>query len=245
MRTARTGGTNEEYNVTEFNKFEYHKSLRGADLDNPEYRVLATLWDYADADGRNARPSQERLMADCRMSESSIYRAMKRLTAKGWIRQDAPARSSGRNGGGGWAASYSLTTPAAAVPEESPVTADGSFTAESPVTPDGMTRQSERNDPSPVTESPVTREGPSDHYQIKRKDQGKDQQHYSSNPETCVGTNSGGRPQGRLLAETCSGCGQGMRYPDSTLCGICHSEAEFWAAHPELEPNYDDAEMAL
>jgi hypothetical protein len=103
--------------MTEFDKFEYHKALsmdrRGAKLSDRDYRVLATMWDYANSsDGGEIYPGHEKLAAHLGVSVRQVGRYIKSLTARGWIREDSPAGGPGRsNGGKGTAASYSLTMP--------------------------------------------------------------------------------------------------------------------------------------
>lgn len=93
-----------------FSKLGYLESLRGADLTGSEFRVLVVMAGYADSkDGRNARPGNDRLAADCRLEERSVRRCLASLVAKGWLRQE---RRGGRNGAGvAWASSYELSKP--------------------------------------------------------------------------------------------------------------------------------------
>ena len=97
--------------MEKFSKLDYLDGLRGADLSAGEYRVLTTLLGYANSsDGKNAHPGVARLAGDCTMTERTVERHLKTLTAQGWLRQ---AKRGGRNGSGdAWASSYELTTPA-------------------------------------------------------------------------------------------------------------------------------------
>jgi hypothetical protein len=224
--------------MTEFNKFAYHKTM-GTGLTDGEYRVLAVMWNYAKQDGTDIRPTHQVLADQCGMGLRTVRRHVASLLTKGWLHEDRPGRNVGRGGG---AAKYRLTTPG------TPANIGRSSApdlAGTPANPDRNTGQSVSEHRPIRVRTPANTGRLTDKEQIKRTDQGTEDHPYSSDLETCVTLNSGGGTQSRPLAETCSGCGQGMRYPGSTLCGICHSEAEFWAAHPELDPNYDEAEMAL
>ncbi len=54
-------------------KFNYLKSLHGIEFPSDKYyRVLVTLLDYADPDGTNAHPGNERLAADCQCSADHV-----------------------------------------------------------------------------------------------------------------------------------------------------------------------------
>ena len=64
-----------------FSKYQYLKSLHGRDIKPAHYRVLVTLLDYANADGSNARPGNERLAADCCMHIETVKKAVR------WLRE--------------------------------------------------------------------------------------------------------------------------------------------------------------
>lgn len=68
-----------------FTKLSWLKNLRGADLNDAEFRVLVVLATYTDKLGNNAFPGNTRLAADCLMQARSIRRILHRLEAKGWI----------------------------------------------------------------------------------------------------------------------------------------------------------------
>jgi hypothetical protein len=170
--------------MTKFDKFAYHKSLRGAVLSAPEYRVLSTLWDYADADGTNARPGHERLAEDCGMAVKTVGTHVASLLTKGWLREDRRGGSLGRNGGS-TAASYTLQTP------ESPAKSGGSLPPESPAKSGriiGHIRENHRPDSG---ESPAESGRLPDHLPDQRKDQLPDHLQNASNPLTCVAPNLG------------------------------------------------------
>lgn len=71
--------------MTGFSKLSWLKSLRGADLNDAEFRVLVVLSTYTDKQGNQAFPGATRLAADCGMQARSIKRVMHRLEAKGYI----------------------------------------------------------------------------------------------------------------------------------------------------------------
>lgn len=195
--------------VAKFDKFAYHKSLRGADLTDGEYRVLATLWDYASPDGTNAHPGNKVLAADCKMSPSKVERALVSLRAKDWIYQDMPGRSRGR-GGGGFAAVYRLTAP------ESAVTDDGSLTAESAVMFDGSFPENQPSNGEESTvilaESAVKTDGINRHsydappdqlHQIKKTSDQLAPNQLRNSPDalTCVTLNSGNAREDESTAD--------------------------------------------
>ena len=68
-----------------FTKLSWLKNLRGADLNDAEFRVLVVLATYTDKLGNNAFPGNMRLASDCLMQARSIRRILHRLEAKGWI----------------------------------------------------------------------------------------------------------------------------------------------------------------
>lgn len=85
-------------------KFEYLKGTRG--IPAAPRIVLHEILNYSDAQGENAYPSVERLMADCGMSRSTVCRHLKWLRDNGWI----VLRSRGGRSGDGhtWSSTYSL-----------------------------------------------------------------------------------------------------------------------------------------
>lgn len=71
-------------------KFEWEKKLRGAALSDPEFRVLVILGTYADGQGRSAHPGRARLEADTGYSRNTVKKALRGLTAKGYLTLTAP-----------------------------------------------------------------------------------------------------------------------------------------------------------
>jgi hypothetical protein len=71
--------------VAKFSKLQWMKSTRGADLTHAEYRVLMTMFTYADENGRNARPGVRRIADDCGVQERSVHRLLLRLREKRWL----------------------------------------------------------------------------------------------------------------------------------------------------------------
>ncbi|MHA6627099.1 helix-turn-helix domain-containing protein [Pseudonocardia sichuanensis] len=104
---------------------EWLRSLRGCGLHPTVLAVLTMLATYADPDGRNAFPGEQRLAADAGVSVATVRRSLAAARAAGWIVRDelSDARARGR----GRADKYRLTVPAplvaAAVDEPAPSTA--------------------------------------------------------------------------------------------------------------------------
>lgn len=90
-------------------KFKYLKSLHGSGIPTAARVVLVTILDYADADGCDAFPGEERLAADCNMSKRTIQRHIAWLKENGWLIEEYRGRK-GR-GGHGWASVYSVSYP--------------------------------------------------------------------------------------------------------------------------------------
>lgn len=93
-------------------KFEYHKRMT-ADraLTHAEYRLLATLWDYADADGTNIHPGRERMEQHSTLSDKKVRDALRKLLDAGYI---VETTKGGRvKGGRGLATVYRLSIPQA------------------------------------------------------------------------------------------------------------------------------------
>jgi hypothetical protein len=91
-------------------KLAWLKRLHGSDLPIRTEFVLRTIADYADADGRNAYPGEERLAADCRMSVRTIQRHIAILLETGWLVEESRGRKS--NNGDARFSAYRLATPA-------------------------------------------------------------------------------------------------------------------------------------
>ena len=70
-----------------FSKLSWFKRLRGAGLNDAEFRVLVVLSTYTDKEGNQAFPGNTRLAAECGMQPRSIQRILQRLETKGWISQ--------------------------------------------------------------------------------------------------------------------------------------------------------------
>jgi hypothetical protein len=97
-------------NPTNAPVFEWLRALRGCGLPPAVVGVLAFLASYADPDGRNAFPGEERLAADAGVTPRTVRRHLETARAAGWI-----ARDETRNRGRGLADRYRLTVPAAVV----------------------------------------------------------------------------------------------------------------------------------
>lgn len=67
------------------NKFTWMEALRGADLTHAEYRVLLNLSTWANGDLGNAYPGVSALCEAAQVSLPTAKKALKSLTAKGWI----------------------------------------------------------------------------------------------------------------------------------------------------------------
>lgn len=89
-------------------KLLWQKRLRGADLTPVEYMVLLTLSTYADKALMNAHPGWVRLAADTRLDVRTIKKAVRSLTAKGYVQLIQPG---GNQYGKGVANAYRLTLP--------------------------------------------------------------------------------------------------------------------------------------
>ncbi|MDV8024005.1 helix-turn-helix domain-containing protein [Rhodococcus sp. IEGM 1330] len=75
-----------EADMPRVSKLDWLKSLRGVEeLTHAEFRVLVILSTFADADLRNAYPSNERLQRDAAVSRTALKSALKTLRAKGYI----------------------------------------------------------------------------------------------------------------------------------------------------------------
>ena len=69
-----------------FRKYTYIKSLHGhAFPSDLYYRVLVTLLDYANKDGDQAHPGNDRLASDCRCHVESVKKIIRKLTKDGYI----------------------------------------------------------------------------------------------------------------------------------------------------------------
>jgi hypothetical protein len=66
-------------------KFEYLKDLHGKRFPRGVRLTLVTILDYANADGENAYPGEERLAADCCVSVRTIQRHIAWLLENGWL----------------------------------------------------------------------------------------------------------------------------------------------------------------
>lgn len=95
-KTSQTGN---------FSKLTWQKKLLGADITHAEFHVLITVCAYANADGTNAFPGLDRIVAEAKVSRSCAVKCLKALESKGWLR--ATRRSTGR----GNATVYRLSTP--------------------------------------------------------------------------------------------------------------------------------------
>jgi Helix-turn-helix domain len=167
-----------------FDKFAYHWKM-GNGLTDGEYRVLAVMWNYAKPDGTDIRPTHKVLAEQCGMGSRTVTRHVASLVTKGWLHVDRPGRNVGRNGG---AAKYRLTTPGtlANTGHSSAPDAD-----ETPANPDQNSGQSVQEQ-WPIRVGTLANTGHLiDQEQIKRTDQGKDQEHDSSPLRAEVTLNSG------------------------------------------------------
>lgn len=130
-------------------KLTWPKLLRGADLTHAEYRVLCNVATYTNEYGRHAHPSVARLMADCRMSKSTVKRTLRSLEAKG-------ALTLTKRGGGTRANVYAIdlgTAPRGATHDP----LSGSVTSTGPDAPQGVGG-------SPVTQRGATHDPLSDSF---------------------------------------------------------------------------------
>ncbi|MBF6330260.1 MarR family winged helix-turn-helix transcriptional regulator [Nocardia transvalensis] len=67
------------------NKFAWMEALRGADLSHAEYRILLNLSTWANGDLTNAYPGMKALAEAAQVSPPTLKKALRTLTAKGWI----------------------------------------------------------------------------------------------------------------------------------------------------------------
>ncbi len=91
-------------------KLTYLTRLRGVGLTPTEHTVLVTLLTYARKDMTNARPGWARLAADTDLDVSTVKRATKRLTERGFL---VLTEMGGNLVGHGRANVYMLTLPSA------------------------------------------------------------------------------------------------------------------------------------
>lgn len=95
--------------------FEWLRALRGCELTITTVGVLTMLATYADWDGRNAYPGEERLAADTNLSVRSVRRHLETARLVGWISRDETSGHRAR--GRGLADRYMLTIPHGRVSE--------------------------------------------------------------------------------------------------------------------------------
>lgn len=89
-----------------FSKLQWLKSLHGMNMNPNAFRVLVTVYNYTNGDGRDAYPGREALARDCCISVSTVKRTLKELTEAGWLVKVTPG---GRSGDGAhWATKYEL-----------------------------------------------------------------------------------------------------------------------------------------
>jgi hypothetical protein len=92
-----------------FDKHEWVKAVRGADISSSEYRVLLNVYSYTNGAGERAYPSVARLAQDCRLSESSVKNSLRALEKMAWLRK---VKRGGRSGNGTTRATeYALAYP--------------------------------------------------------------------------------------------------------------------------------------
>jgi hypothetical protein len=88
-------------------KLTWFKSLRGADLNSGEFRILVLLQTYSNAEMENAHPSAARLAEDAGLSERQVYTILDCLKGKGAIE----VTQEGGKGGFRLATVYKILTP--------------------------------------------------------------------------------------------------------------------------------------
>lgn len=69
----------------DFNKLNYLRLLRGANLTHAQYRVLVTMLSYSDRKGANIHPGFTRLREDGRMSRGTVSKCIAQLKKSGWL----------------------------------------------------------------------------------------------------------------------------------------------------------------
>lgn len=144
-----------------FNKFKFLKMLHGCDFgEGGEYRVLVTLLDFADENGKNAYPGVRALSDACAMGQSTVRRHLESLCTKGWIHQESRGRGSSANRSG-----YSFPSEVPPDSERKNATKVPLNTEEVPPTTEQSTAQYVHEKPG----STRANKGLSDHYQIKEQ----------------------------------------------------------------------------
>lgn len=81
--------------ATQDSKFRWHEALLRAALPDKAKLVALKLWDYTNADGRNAYPGNRRLADDLGISERTVIRSLTLLREQGWIVRTSTANRSG------------------------------------------------------------------------------------------------------------------------------------------------------
>jgi Helix-turn-helix domain len=89
--------------------YRYQTALREArNLTTSEKCVLAMMLTYADPDGTNVFPGDERLAADCSLSVRQMQRCRESARKKRWLRV---TKRGGGNGQAGVPSKYALSIP--------------------------------------------------------------------------------------------------------------------------------------
>lgn len=80
------------------NKLLWYRRLAGCmpTVTPTEYVVLTMLANYADRNGRRARPAAATLARDCSVSDKTVRRALAALVSKGYLVVDQPGKGRGR-----------------------------------------------------------------------------------------------------------------------------------------------------
>lgn len=102
-------------------RFEWERKLRTAALSPRGKTVALTMATYGNADGTRIFPSITQLSGDTGLSTRTVDRALKELRESGYIEQIKRGRAQGR-GLDGFASSYRLTFPLAALPAQNNTT---------------------------------------------------------------------------------------------------------------------------
>lgn len=96
----------------EFSKLSWLKNASGLNITPAEFRVLVTIFNYTDENGRNGRPGRANLIADTRLTEKHVRTCVRRLEAVGLI---VVTGEGGRDNGRPTARTWALGDPTESV----------------------------------------------------------------------------------------------------------------------------------
>lgn len=71
----------------QFSKLSWHKRTHGHPFAGAEFRVLMSIFDHSDKDGRTSHPGLKLLMTETGYGKTAVSEALAALQARGWITQ--------------------------------------------------------------------------------------------------------------------------------------------------------------